>query len=282
MTGLIFDIQGYAVHDGPGIRTLVFLKGCPMRCIWCCNPESQVRRPELRHVRARCKGCLSCVRACPRGAVTGPPPAFERSRCAACLDWPCVAACPEGALQVVGREMSPAEVFRRVASDLPFYRHSGGGVTFSGGEPLAQPAFLGECLRLCREGGVHTAVSTAGHADQEVVEAIEPLVDLFLFDLKVLDPVRHRELTGVPVDLVLANLRLLAARCPDKVQVRVPVVPGCTDSDANLLAISELVRGLGLRPETHAPYHALGSSKYGDLGRIDLMESARRPPVRCS
>ena len=164
--GMVFDIQHYAVHDGPGIRTLVFLKGCPLACRWCCNPESQAFHPELRHVAFRCRKCLRCVEACPHGPSLKAPraPSSTAGRATAAKAGSCVEQCPGGALLRTGRDMPATEVIEEVAKDLDFYRNSGGGATFSGGEPFAQPAFLLELLRLAKHGGISTAVETCGHA----------------------------------------------------------------------------------------------------------------------
>ena len=266
--GRVFDIQHYAVHDGPGIRTLVFLKGCPLRCPWCCNPESQSFAPELRHTAPTCRACYACEKACPKGAVRAEDgmPRFHREGCAAC-GAPCVDACPQGALAMVGEWMTTDRVMVAVAADKAFYDNSAGGVTFSGGEPFAQPAFLEELLDRSKLLGIHTAVETCGHVDPRVLARCVPLVDLFLYDLKVMDCGRHQSLTGVPNSVILENLRALAAKVPGKIVVRVPVVPGCTDNVANLEAIAAFLRSLGITKVELMPYHPLGVAKYAFFGR---------------
>ena len=278
-SGLVFDIQHYALHDGPGIRTIVFLKGCPLRCLWCCNPESQRAVPELRYSAARCRSSLACVDACPRSAIRLDAGALhiDRGACGDC-GGPCVDACPHGALILVGEMMSADQVMARVAADKPFYDNSGGGVTFSGGEPFAQPAFLEELLRHSKRLGIHTAVETCGQAPIDVLMRCEPFVDLFLYDVKVMDGERHRELTGVCNDRILENLAALAAKASNKLVVRVPVVPGCTDGSSNLEAIAALLRSLGTTRVELMPYHALGIDKYASLGR-EYRLGARQSPT---
>jgi len=267
--GMVFDIEHYAVHDGPGIRTVVFFKGCPLSCSWCCNPESQDPRPELKHTVIRCRSCGCCLPACPASAVVlgERAPRFDRRACSTCGSWACVEACDAAALARVGGEMTVDAVMARILADREFYANSGGGATFSGGEPLAQAEFLGELLGRCREAGVSTAVETCGHAPEAVVRALEPQVDLFLYDVKAVDPERHRVLTGCGNERVLANLRALATKCPGKVTVRVPLVPGLTDDAANLDAIGRLLADLGLLRVELEPYHALGVDKYAAFGR---------------
>ena len=268
-TGTIFDIQPYAVHDGPGIRTLVFMKGCPLACAWCCNPESHAFRTELRQESWRCLACLRCVEACPEhamAAVNGAP-VPDREACAACSSFACIDTCPGGALVRVGREVTAEAVVAEVARDADFFRNSGGGVTFSGGEPFAQPAFLEAMLRHCKELGLRTAVETCGHARLPDLQACESLVDLFLFDLKVMEPARHLALTGRDNGLILSNLRWLAAQARPKVTIRHAIIPGLNDDPANQAALADLMLSLGLENLDLEPYHPLGESKYEGLGR---------------
>jgi pyruvate formate lyase activating enzyme len=277
--GVVFDIQHYAVHDGPGIRTLVFLKGCPLECLWCCNPESQRFEPELTHNRLRCRSCFSCVETCPHGAVQAGEagPVFDRGVCRTCAAPLCVDACPQGALALAGTRMSAEQVMDRVILDKAFYQNSGGGVTFSGGEPFAQPDFLEELLTRSRDLGIHTTVETCGLVDPRVLTRCEPLVDLFLFDLKTVDPGRHERMTGAPNGIILENLRALAAKRRDGVTVRVPLVPGCTDGEDDLRALGALLTSLGLRRVELMPYHSLGADKYAALGRPYPLEGTMSP-----
>jgi pyruvate formate lyase activating enzyme len=267
--GMIFDIEHYAVHDGPGIRTVVFFKGCPLKCLWCCNPESQGLHAELRYAASRCHSCYGCALACPSGAVDkgADGPVFDRRPCRSCPDWPCVEACSNGALAKIGRRVKAEEVASRVAADMAFYRNSGGGATFSGGEPFMQPEFLEELLLRCRAKGIHTAVETCGYVPTQTLLRLEPLVGLFLYDVKVLDPHLHVRYTGVSNEAILENLRRLAERDASKVTVRVPLVPGCTDSKENLAGVATLARELGIHTVQIMPYHELGRDKYEGLGR---------------
>lgn len=301
ITGVVFNIQRFALHDGPGIRTTVFLKGCPLTC-WCChNPESQMAATEIVFHAGRCLHCGACVEACPTGALAaaggaagaddaapagGPPgdtaaPAAHPTpalcvRCGACAE-----ACPAAARELVGREMRADEVLTEVWRDEPFYRESGGGATFSGGEPLLQLDFLEALLRGCRERGVHAALDTCGYAPWEAFERVRGLVDLFLYDLKSLDGDRHRAFTGVGNEPILANLRELVRR-GHAVVLRVPVVPGLNDDDGSLEALAALAAGLpGLRGVDLLPYHRLGAEKYARLGRdYRLADVAPPAPAR--
>jgi pyruvate formate lyase activating enzyme len=269
-TGRVFNVQRFSLHDGPGIRTTVFLKGCPARCLWCHNPESQTFGPEVIRVETRCASCGTCETVCPHRA---PPPGS--GLCTAC--GACVEACPTGAREMVGREVAADEVMEEVLRDRVFFRGSGGGVTLSGGEPLAQPTFLRALLTLARCHGIHTAVDTCGFAPRETLLGLVPLVDLFLFDVKLLDDRRHRELTGLPSAPILRNLRVLAAAHP-AVWIRVPVVPGHTDDERDLAAIAELANELpGVRHVSLLPYHATGSAKARRLGRDTSLEPLTPP-----
>jgi len=272
VVGRVFNVQRYSLHDGPGIRTTVFLKGCPARCPWCHNPESQSAAPELLVAETRCVSCGTCATVCAHGA---PPPGS--GLCTAC--GACVEACPAGARQLAGREATVDDVMREVLRDRVFYEESGGGVTFSGGEPLAQPEFLAALLDACRAACVHTAVDTCGFAPRERLLALAPRVDVFLFDVKLVDDARHRALTGLPAAPILANLQALAA-VHAEVWIRVPIVPGFTDAEADLAATAALVAGLpGVRRVGLLPYHRTGVPKARRLGR-ELPARDIEPPSR--
>ena len=270
VAGRVFNVQRYSLHDGPGIRTTVFLKGCPARCLWCHNPESQSAAPELLVAETRCVSCGTCATVCAHGA---PPPGS--GLCTAC--GACVEACPAGARQLAGHAATVDDVMREVRRDRVFYDESGGGVTFSGGEPLAQPEFLAALLAACRAAGVHTAVDTCGFAPREHLLALAPRADLFLFDVKMVDDARHRALTGLPAAPILSNLQALAA-VHTEVWIRVPVVPGLTDAEADLAATAALVAGLpGVRRVCLLPYHRTGVPKARRLGR-ELPPPEIEPP----
>ncbi|MEI6060530.1 MAG: glycyl-radical enzyme activating protein [Bacteroidota bacterium] len=267
MTGTILTILNYAVHDGPGIRTLVFMKGCPLRCSWCCNPESQSARPQLRYISFRCKACLECVIHCPSSSVSFGGSVIQRSfeTCNHCDLKICIEKCNHDAISISGREITSAELTEIIARDIPFYRNSGGGVTFSGGEPLAQPAFLFEMLQQCKALDIHTAVETCGWADRKALELILPYTDLFLFDLKVMDPDLHITHTGKTVVPILENLAFLASRKAEII-IRLPLIPGITDTLQNLESVVEVMRQNNLLRIDLEPYHTLGKEKYEEHG----------------
>ncbi len=267
--GLVFDIQRYSIHDGPGIRTVVFLKGCPLACLWCANPEGQRPSLELEFFAARCQACGRCVQVCPREAVNpdldcSPSAKISRDRCDGC--GLCVDACPSGALALKGRRMTVDAVMAEVKKDSAYYRRSGGGVTLSGGEPVAQPRFAREILLACRDANIHAAVETCGHAVEEVFRLVAEPADLVLYDLKHMDPEAHRGHTGVSNTHVLSNLRWLARQGKPTV-IRLPLVPGSNDSLSNLDAVGNLAAGLSLRQIHLMPFHQLGRDKYARLGR---------------
>jgi len=275
--GMIFDIKRFAIHDGPGIRTTVFLKGCPLRCASCHNPEGRASGPEIILRGALCIRCGACTRACPRGALSAGvgPPRLDRSRCDAC--GACAEVCVADGIERVGREATVAEVLAEVERDIVVYDESGGGVTFSGGEPLAQPAFLEALLLACRARGIRTAVDTCGYAPRETIARACDLADLILYDIKMMDGEGHRALTGVPNREILENLRWLAAR-GRPVVVRVPLVPGVNDGDGEVRLLGEFVASLPGRPPIDIlPYHRSGAAKYERLGRVYALPDASPP-----
>lgn len=240
-SGTVFNIQRFSIEDGPGIRTTVFMKGCPLRCTWCHNPEGLVTQKQLMWFDLRCIGARDCLSACPKDALRLTPGglAINRESCDAC--GLCEDACPAGALEVVGRGYTAAEAFDEVERDEVFYRNSGGGVTVSGGEPTMQPRFVAELLSRCRESGIHTALDTCGYSSPEALSGLLELSDMVLLDLKLIDGERHMEMTGVSVDPVLKSARLIADS-GRPLWVRTPIIPGCTDSDENIRTLARFIR----------------------------------------
>ncbi|UCG51029.1 MAG: glycyl-radical enzyme activating protein [Candidatus Latescibacterota bacterium] len=261
-TGVIFDIKRFAVHDGPGIRTTVFLKGCPLSCWWCHNPESQSAKPDILYRRHLCVRCGTCVETCPENARSLTENGVERDATCCTICGTCVDVCPSGATEKVGRELTARDLMEEIERDTPFYDQSGGGVTFSGGEPLTQPDFLRELLERCGDRDIHRAVDTCGFADPSTLRSIAEKTDLFLFDLKLMDPERHLEYTGVRNELILSNLTMLAGS-GKTVHVRIPVIPTITDADENFDAIGRFVSRLPKPPHVRLlRHHPTAMEKY--------------------
>ncbi len=277
MTGTVADILRFATHDGPGIRTTVFLKGCPLACVWCHNPETIAPGPELGYLAHRCVGCGECVGVCAEGAhrMEGGRHVFERARCVAC--GACAEVCLGDALVFYGREMTPEQVLATVREDRTFYDTTGGGVTVSGGEPLLQPEFCAELLGLAQGEGLHTAVDTCGMVSWEAFARVLAVTDLFLFDVKQIDPALHRRHAGSDNRLILENLRRLC-EYGAAVEVRIPLVPGINDDDASIDAAGALLGGLeAIQAVTVLPFNPLARSKYAALGRDDPMPQSPPP-----
>ena len=277
--GTIFDIQRFSVHDGQGIRTNVFLKGCPLLCRWCCNPESQKAAAEIGYSPLLCIGCGNCGVVCPNGAVsvmeTGQRK-FNYELCLQCEEKPCVPGCCAKAVSLFGREMTVEEVMVEVDKDRDFYLNSGGGVTASGGEPLTHADFVAELLEACQIRGYNTAVETCGHVSFDHFEKVIPYVDEFLCDIKHTDVEKFREWTGGNLELILENLRKLAARgC--RITARIPVIPGFNDDEAAIESICRFAVSIGLREANLLPYHRLGKTKYEKLGRVYEMGDTETP-----
>ena len=259
-------MKRYALHDGPGLRISIFFKGCPLTCLWCHNPEGLSPERTILTLPGKCAGCGECLEACPENALSVSEDTIRRdtSACSACGT--CAELCPALAHEAVGRTWSVAEVMAEIEKEIPFFTDASGGVTFSGGEPLAQPRFLEALLQACGNLGLHRAVDTSGFADEDTIRRVASLADLFLFDLKHMDPVAHRSITGVDNALILSNLRLLAESGAD-VNLRLPLIPGLNDSEENILATGMLAASLpGLREMDVLPYHSTAKSKYVKLG----------------
>lgn len=272
-SAVVFDIEKFAVHDGPGIRSVVFIKGCPLRCLWCHNPESQASEPELLYNAEKCTSCGQCAARCPHACHVIRPDGthdFDRAKCVRC--GLCTEGCPSEALELAGRRMSVSDVLADVMKDQVFYESSGGGITLSGGEPLAHFSFTESLLKAAKQAGLHTAVETSGFASADRIAALEPLVDLWLWDVKA-SPEKHEKLTGVPAAPILANLEKLN-RDGAEIVLRCPLVPGVNDSDEDLRHIAELAnRFERVKRIDLEPYHPMGEGKSRNLGRKDIFRA---------
>lgn len=278
-SAVITNIQGYSIHDGPGIRTVVFFKGCPLSCKWCANPECISGKPQIGFLELLCKGCGKCIETCPKNAISTDKAKhrIDYSLCDACGK--CVDNCMYGALVKYGKTMTVEEVWDEVRRDKMFYDESGGGVTVSGGEPLLHPAFVRELFELCHGEKIDTCIETCGNVRTEAFKEVLPVTDHFLFDLKHLDTDIHKGYTGHPNDRILKNAALLLASGAD-VKFRNPLIPGVNDTESNIDATSEFLKGLGakaLRFEL-MPFHRMGKNKYMALdmkypfGETGIME----------
>jgi len=265
-SGVIFAIKRYALHDGPDLRVTVFLKGCPLSCLWCHNPEGIDPAPGMITLPDKCVGCGECREACPQNALSPGPEGMRRNRNACTACGVCAEVCPALAHETVGKKWTVTEVMTEIQKEVPFFHGTQGGVTFSGGEPLAQPDFLEALLRACKDLGLHRVVDTSGYASPATVSHVARHADLFLFDLKHMDPAAHRRLTGVDNALILSNLRLLAASGA-QVALRLPLIPGMNDDEENIRRTGLLAASLpGIRSIDVLPYHASARGKYAKLG----------------
>ncbi len=277
--GIIFDIKRYAIHDGPGIRTTVFMKGCPLRCIWCHNPESQSMSFEIMYMEYKCIHCYTCVHTCTYKLIYFDDfgvQHIDRDKCTYCGI--CTENCPAGALEFVGRKITVEELMKEIEKDITLYDSSRGGVTFSGGEPLMQPEFLKEALIECKKIGVHTALDTSGYAPREVLKSIMDHVDLFLYDIKLYDSKEHKKYTGVPNEIIKENLRFLVTSGRGKdIILRFPVIPTITDKDENIEGWKKFIMELeGIKEINLLSYHDV-SEKFRRLGREYKMQVHESP-----
>lgn len=278
-TGIIFDIQKYAIDDGPGIRTTVFLKGCPLRCLWCHNPEGMDMSPVIGWHEKNCAKCLKCIEVCPKSAIMLQEGRIVTKESLCDLCGRCVKECPTNAREMIGKTVTVDELFAELIEDRAFYQESNGGITCSGGEPLMQAEFVAALFRKCKEEGIHTALDTSGYGEWEAFERVLPFTDLVLFDLKNMDAAKHVFLTGVDPSKIWNNFeRLARMRIP--ICIRCPVIPGCVDDEYNFRKVAEFaarfdsVQGIEI-----LPYHRLGEPKYLMLNRKYHLVGLEPPPA---
>jgi pyruvate formate lyase activating enzyme len=275
--GLVFNIQRFSIHDGPGIRTTVFLKGCSLNCLWCHNPESINPMPQLQRFPQKCIGCGRCVKVCPPNAhnLVDGRMVYSKERCIGC--GACAEACYAEALVLAGKTMTVSEVLDEIAKDMSFYQNSNGGVTFSGGEPLLQIGFLEQLLSKCKQQGIHTAVDTAGNVSWECFERTLPYTDLYLYDVKTFGEEHHREATGSSNRMILENLSRLSL-LGVAIWIRIPVVPGINDSDEEMAGIFGFLSSLkNIKRIEMLPFHRMGEGKYASLGLVFRAKNIEPP-----
>lgn len=271
MEGLITNIQKCSVHDGPGIRTTVFFKGCPLECKWCHNPETQSYKTDIMHSAEKCTLCNTCISKCTAGAISfdGPSISYDSNKCTMCEL--CVDFCPNSCIEITGKKIKSRELLSHIEKDIPFYEESGGGVTFSGGEAMTQIDFLHEAISLCKSSHIHVAVDTCGHAPSENFEKIANLTDLFLYDIKHMDSGIHKEYTGVSNELILKNIRLLS-KLGCKIQLRIPLIEGFNTGDKNINETASFAKEIGIKGVSLLSYHSIGNYKYPRLGMGDAIQ----------
>lgn len=286
---MIFNIQKCSIHDGHGLRTVVFFKGCPLSCEWCANPESQSYQAEIMELPGKCIGCRACINQCPENAIrlTGGEPRIERDKCVSCFR--CAEHCYVGAKHIEGKEYGVDELYNEIKKDKIFYDMKGGGVTFSGGEPLTQSGFLKKIAKKCYDQGINVQIETCGYGDFDIFKEVLPYVDGMFIDLKHMDSEIHSELTGIENECIINNIKKIDAYGMSVV-IRTPIIPNCNDSKKNIEESAKFIKTLNYVKEYELlPYHQFGVNKYKALGREYLLSNTEPPTdeevrnlVRCA
>lgn len=264
MNGIICEIEKFAIHDGPGIRTVVFFKGCPLRCLWCSNPETLKMNPQVYYNMNKCISCFSCINVCDDNSIekNGDKITINRDKCISCDK--CIDICPVGALSKVGKDITVDKLFEEIIKDEAYFRNSGGGVTLSGGEVLLQSEFAAEFLKKCKEEYIHTAIETSGYADIDIIKKVIRYTDFIMYDIKHTDDDTHKKLTGVSNKKIIDNLKKIS-ELNKKIVIRIPLIHGLNDSDTNIRNTCLIAELCGIQEIHILPYHEMGKEKYRQL-----------------
>ncbi len=274
MKGIVFDIQNYAIYDGPGIRTIIFLKGCPLKCEWCQNPESQKLNPQISYFKEKCQLCEICVNACPNNALQLLNDEIKRDKALCITCGICSEKCPNQVMEIVGRNISVEEILEIVLKDKPFYENSSGGATISGGEPTMQINFLLDLLKALKKQGIHTAIETCGYFNEDLIVELVKYVDLFLFDIKLIDNEKHKEFTGVFNEKILTNFSKIFSKVgSERILTRIPLIPGVNTDVSTIRQIISFLHEIEYNGQIHLmPYNKLTKTKYQKVGMGDLFK----------